>query len=366
MKEHILIVEDEQSTIDLLHYNLSQKGYSVLVARNGRQGLDMLRQVVPDLMLLDVMMPELDGWEVCRTVRAMPQARELPVIMLSALGDEESRIKGLGLGVDDYLAKPFSVKELMIKIARHLERKRFRDSSLTYLVHELRNAVTAIGGFSSLALRKDGTLPYYRNIRSSALHIQNLLNDTALLSKLESGHGLPLSSIEIDSAVSEIPEMFEVPARDKEIELVVMDRGKGPVLANDTGLRQVLINLVSNAVKYSRRGGAVRIRIEGTAQATDISITDEGPGIAPHELPMIFDKFYRASGSEKVKGAGLGLYIVKLLTAAMGGTVSAVSTPGQGSVFTVSLPRSPGPGLHASLLPAAEVRSERGNGHVFT
>jgi two-component system sensor histidine kinase/response regulator len=348
MKEKILIVEDEQSTIDLLCYNLEKKGYSVQIARNGREALDLVQHGLPDLMLLDVMMPELDGWEVCRIMRNIPGSRHLPIIMLSALGQDEDRIRGLDLGADDYLAKPFSLKELLIKVRKQLDRSRearaarereqAHHTSLGYLVHELKNAMTVIGGFSFLALEQDETLPYFKTIRSSALHAQSLLSDAALLSKLEQGEPLPLADIDIDDVVSEVTEMFEGATGEFNGVILTTSCGSSIVRANATALRQILINLVSNALKYNREGGKVRIAVRETGQGIDISVADEGIGIAADHLPKVFDKFYRVPGSEKVKGAGLGLYIVRSLAQAMGGTIVAASEPGQGSTFTLSLP----------------------------
>ncbi len=349
MNEQVLIIEDEENTVELLQYNLVKNGYSVVIARNGKEAIDTAKSLPPDIMLLDVMMPEMDGWEVCRIMRQNRQCISIPIIMLSALGDEDARLKGLNLGADDYISKPFSVKELLLKVHKHLERKheenRLRgreqeqSASLQYLVHELRNAMTAIGGFSSLALQKQGDLPYFKIIKSSALHAQSLLNDAALLGKIERGEALPLSPIDIEPVIAEIKEMFLGAARGKNVEISIANSAFGGVQANGTAFRQVLINLISNAVKYNRPGGKVWISLDEFEDFTEISITDEGCGIAESDIPKIFDKFYRAAGSEKVKGAGLGLHIVKLLSIAMGGTIKVVSNLGEGSTFILSLPR---------------------------
>lgn len=347
MKEKILIVDDEQSTIDLLCYNLEKNGYSVQAACNGKEALDLIKHGLPDLMLLDVMMPELDGWEVCRIVRNTPGSMNLPIIMLSALGQDEARIRGLNLGADDYLAKPFSLKELLIKVRKQLDRNREakesrereqeHHTSLEYLVHELKNAMNVIGGFSFLALEQEAALPYFKTIRASALHAQSLLSDAALLSKLEQGELLPLAEIDINTVLSEVQEMFEGSIQDSNGQILTSGCSS-LVLANATALRQILINLVSNALKYNREGGQIRIAVRETGRGIDISVADEGIGIAVDQLPRVFDKFYRVPGSEKVKGAGLGLYIVRSLAGAMGGRVTAASEPGRGSTFTVTLP----------------------------
>jgi signal transduction histidine kinase len=349
MKEQILIVEDEQDTAELLRYNLEQSGYRAVRARNGEEAIDAVQCDPPDLVLLDVMMPELNGWEVCKVLRESSKGKAIPIIMLSALADEEARVKGLGLGADDYITKPFSIREVLLKVGRQIQRlreiKRFQareqeqDTSLKYFVHELRNAMTVIGGYSSLALKKCDGPQYLKTIKSSAMHAYSLLNDVSLLSRLEKDGGvLTAKPVDINMIVDEVIEMFEEAARRNRVEFVIVNRASAPVSGNGTALRQVLFNLLSNAVKYNREGGKVVISFEETQERLDVSIADEGAGISPEELPRIFEKYYRASGSEKVKGTGLGLHIVKLLAGAMNGAVRAASSPCSGSVFTISLP----------------------------
>lgn len=123
MNEQILIVEDEQDTAELLRYNLEKSGYTAVRARNGEEAIDAVQCNAPDLVLLDIMMPELNGWEVCKVLRESSKGRTIPVIMLSALADEEARVKGLGLGADDYVTKPFSVKELLLRVGRQIKRR---------------------------------------------------------------------------------------------------------------------------------------------------------------------------------------------------------------------------------------------------
>lgn len=347
-KERILIVDDEQDVVDLLRYNLDKAGYRTFIATNGVEAVESARRYAPDLALLDVMLPELDGWEVCGILRASAQGKALPIIMLSALTGEESRVKGLTRGADDYVPKPFSIRELLLRIRKHLDRartvralrekEREQETSLNYLVHELKNSVSVIGNFSTLALRKADGARYLQTIKSASMHAENLLNDASLLSRLEhAGGGLSLSEVDAAAVARDVAEEFRAQATAQEIELTVEPGPGAPVKGHRTALRQVLVNLVSNAIKYNRRGGRVRIAFEETDSALDVSVRDEGYGLPADELPKIFGKFYRCAGSERIKGAGLGLYIVRLLTEAMEGNITVASTAGVGSVFTLSL-----------------------------
>ncbi|HTG00823.1 MAG TPA: hybrid sensor histidine kinase/response regulator [Nitrospirota bacterium] len=347
-KERILIVDDEQDVVDLLRYNLEKADYETIVALNGLDAVEFARIRKPDLVLLDVMLPELDGWEVCRTLRSSPHGKSLPVIMLSALSEEQARIKGLSEGADDYLTKPFSLQELQIKIRKHLDRSRTiqalcdrdrdNDTSLKYLIHELKNSLSVIGNFTSLALRKEnGDRRYIKTINSVTLHAENLLNDASLLVRLESGNGsLSVSAVDAESVLSDVVLECRQEAAKREIEIIIENSGAPLICGHRIAVRQVIVNLLSNAIKYNRQGGKVWLSLREADSRVEMTVRDEGHGMPADELPRIFEKFYRGTGSERLKGAGLGLYIVRLLTHAMGATITAASTAGVGSVFTLS------------------------------
>ncbi len=347
MKKRILIVEDEKDVAELLRYNLEKEHYETIVACSGEEAMEAVQIHSPDVMLLDVMLPGLNGFEVCKALRESSKGEGLPIIMLTALSGEEARIKGLTLGADDYLSKPFSIKELLIKTRKFIDQQqvvkslraneRDRDTSMRYLVHELKNSLSVIGNFSAIALRKDDTLKYLKTINIAAVHAENLLDEAALLAKLErEGGTLSTAPIDLSALIEEAADMFRDVAAKKGVEIVFVNKATFPARANQTAARQVLVNIVSNAVKYNRDGGKVWIEFDEGDQWVDISITDEGCGVPHHELARIFDKFYRAAGSERIKGAGLGLYIAKLLTEAMGGKITVMSNRAVGSTFSVS------------------------------
>jgi two-component system, sensor histidine kinase and response regulator len=350
-KERILIVDDEQDVADLLRYNLEKAHYETVVALSGQQAIEAVRLHTPDVVLLDIMLPDISGWEICKTLRESSLGKFLPIIMLTALADEEARIKGLTLGANDYLAKPFSLRELQLKIRKCLDQRQMiksfiakeqdHDTSLRYLVHELRNSLSVIGNFSALALRKEkDTKKYLKTINSTSTHAENLLNDTSLLARLEmDGAAFPIAPVDISAVCEEVADIFRDEAKKREIGIEIINKTRFMVKGDRTAVRQVLVNLVSNAVKYNRRGGKVRISFNDTGSCLQISIQDEGCGVSSDELPRIFDKFYRAAGSERKKGAGLGLYIVKLMAHAMGGKITVSSNIGEGSVFTVIFKR---------------------------
>jgi signal transduction histidine kinase len=352
MPETILIVEDEPDVAEMIRYNLEKESYRTIIAYSGAEALKAAQACTPDLILLDIMLPDVTGWEVCRTLRESEMARSIPILMLTAMSSEEARINGLTLGADDFITKPFSIKELLLRIRKTLdlqralrrlqEKEQEKDLSLKYLVHELKNSVTVIGGFSSLALRRKDSENYLGKINDIAKHADSLLNDASLLSRLETGEqSLPVEPLSLTAFIDETLETFGGLAKERRMEIVREDKASATVLGNRSALRQVLANLLSNAIKFNREGGEIRMSTIEDAEWTQVAIHDEGCGIPSTEIPRIFDRFYRAAGSEHIKGTGLGLYIAKRLVEAMAGRVSVESTIGVGSTFCISLQKSP-------------------------
>jgi signal transduction histidine kinase len=348
MQEKILIVEDETDVAEMIRYNLERAGYQAIVVYSGEKASEAAELHAPDLVLLDILLPDLSGWEVCRILRDSAKSHSIPILMLTALSSEEARIKGLTLGADDFVTKPFSIKELLLRIRKMidrqhrlkslLEKEKEKDMSLRYLVHELKNSVTVIGGFSALALKKRDAQNYLGKINALAKHADSLLNDASLLSRLEMRTGsLPMDSVDIGSLVEEVVDSFRDLAKQRQIEIAFVAKTSSVVLGNASAVRQVLINLLSNAVKFNRDGAQVCIELSEEMHWMHLSVRDEGCGIPHNEMSRIFDRFYRATGSKQIKGAGLGLYITKLLVEGMAGKLSVKSTPGAGSIFTVSL-----------------------------
>jgi len=319
MTDTILIVEDEPDVAEMIRYNLEKETYRTVIAYSGTDALQAAEAREPDLVLLDIMLPDLSGWEICRALRDSTKNHSIPILMLTALSSEEARIKGLSLGADDFLAKPFSIKELLLRIRkmidrqhtlrRLMERAKEKDLSLRYLVHELKNSVTGIGGLSARALKKADAQDYLGRINALAKHADSLLNDASLLSRLEMREGsLSMEPVDIGALIEEGVDSFRDLAKERQIEIALEEKAPSMVLGHTSAVRQVLINLISNAVKFSRDGGKVWINLAEETHWVHFSVKDQGCGIPPKEIPRIFDRFYRTTGSEHIKGAGLGLY----------------------------------------------------------
>jgi len=345
MNELILIVEDTEDTVELLRYNLQKEGYKTVTAQNGEEAITALQTHNPDLMLLDIMLPGLNGWEICTALRS--RGIKIPIVMLTAMSTKDDQIKGLTIGADDYLPKPFSVKELILRVKKLLEKEktiktlktREKDGteSLGYLIHELKNSLQVIGGFSKFAMEKGDNSKYLYYVNSSAMHMDSLLNDVFLLSRLEKGEGLsPIEKVDITKQLDWAINAVSADTVSKEIDIHLTNSSPCVVNGNSIAIRQILLNLLSNAIKYNRKQGKIWVLTDETDDRIEVSIKDTGYGIPEEEVSKVFEKFYRAKGSERASGSGLGLYLVRLLMEAMGGNVTAESKEGVGSTFTVS------------------------------
>ncbi len=374
MKKQILIVEDENDCAELLTYNLQKENYEAVIARNGKEAIEAVQRQMPDVVLLDVMMPELNGWEVCRILRESINGKSLPIIMLTALSEEEERVKGLSLGADDYLSKPYSVKELLLKIKKHIDRQETikklmareqeQDTALECLVHELKGSIHVIGGFSSHALRQDSSNKHLQTINTVASHAERLLRDATPLPRLETrGKSLSIKHIDIDpmisepadvvlnagvahqmvnaaSLISEIAETTRILIGNKPVSVEVREPSLSVMINTDSvRLRQILINLVSNAAKYTEQGKIV-ITLSVIGSWMEIAISDTGVGIREEDLHKLFTTYGRIEDAKTKEqgGAGLGLSISKNLAELLGGMISVTSSYGKGTTFVVSLP----------------------------
>ncbi|HEY7745992.1 MAG TPA: ATP-binding protein [Desulfuromonadales bacterium] len=362
----ILIVEDEVELAEVLEYNLRRSGFAVLTAHDGLSACRLVGAERPDLILLDLLLPDLDGWEICRLIRGHHDAElaSTPIVMMTALGSLDDRLRGLELGADAYLAKPYSVKEVALcarnLLVRRRERRALADGVAALkagaalesdfqdmLFHELRNQLLIIGGYSGLLAKGDPSLPpgeCLQAIRRSAIHLDSLAEGILLCRRIEAGvFRLPLEKLNLDGVAAETIELFRPLAAAKRITVRLSAATSSPLALNRTATRLVISSLLENAIKYSEEGKTVELRLHETADGVaTLAVEDRGPGIPAAEIDRIFERFYRGEGSDgRTRGSGLGLYICRTLTRAMGGSVEVKSVPGEGSCFSVRFPARP-------------------------
>lgn len=361
----ILIVEDQPELAAVLEYQLEAQGFETLLAEDGLSACRLAGSRHPDLILLDVLLPDLDGWEVCRLIRSRREEAigSVPIIMLTALGSMDDRLKGLELGADAFIPKPYTVREVILTARRLIERRRqerqlsgevsrLQEQSTRgevlqdILAHELRNQLLILRGYSGLLGREEiGDKDHARSclaaIERSSQTLGNLAESLLLLGRCAAeGLQLPSDGPELVALAREVIELYRprAAARRMRIDLRAPEQ---PLLVplNSLGLRLVLGNLLDNALKYGPEGSAVTLELTLAGDRLELAVADAGPGIPEADRERIFGRFVRGTtlppGSP---GSGIGLYLVRTLTTAMGGEVRFEEAMPTGSRFVASFP----------------------------
>jgi signal transduction histidine kinase len=367
----ILVVDDTEDNLDLLEFALKRKPIKLLRASSGMACLAIAKENKPDIILLDIQMPEMDGFETLKRLRTNPETAKIPVIFLTAQKkDPESIAKGLALGADQYLTKPIDTEELLVRTKMlvslkraEAELERMRADFMAMLVHDLRSPLIGIKNVLELLQECDKASPlgqdYFDLIGSAQISSNRLLelvSDLLDVSKYEAGNiAFDKASVPVTRIIDPILKQMEVQFRQKNVTLKTTYSNALPnVFADAQKTEQVVMNFLSNALKFTKSGGTIVVTAEPTTEKIHteledltrrfvrVNITDSGVGIAPEEVSLLFKRYKQASSARttKQKGTGLGLVICKLIVEAQGGTVGVHSELGKGSTFNFTLPVS--------------------------
>lgn len=368
VKGNILIVDDTPSNLRLLSSMLHQHGYEVRSAISGLVALKAIERFHPDLVLLDINMPVMDGYEVCTQLKLNEKTKTIPIIFLSALGETSDKVRAFQVGGVDYITKPFQVAEVLARVENQLALRRaqleleqakaealraleqeqvlnrLRSEFVAMISHDFRTPLTSIRGFTEL-LRVSPQSPetharYFNKIDTAIDHLLNLLDEVLLLGSVETSQ-LQLQPTALQQFCQEVVELLQTEA-DLPCEIQFSYAAEYTVVEVDqTLLRQVLINLLSNAIKYSPAGETVELRVacsRSNQDAVEFQICDRGIGIPRLSQPYLFDAFYRGSNVGEIRGTGLGLTIVKRCVEIYQGQIQFDSQEGMGTTVTVTLP----------------------------
>ncbi|MBI5382293.1 MAG: hybrid sensor histidine kinase/response regulator [Opitutae bacterium] len=361
-RANILIVDDTPANLELLGSLLRSLNYKVRAVTSGKNALSAMSARIPDLVLLDINMPGMDGYQVCTAIKADPAFRDIPVLFISAWDDTSNKLRAFEVGGVDFIRKPFQQEEVLARVQVHLrlrqreldlrtanqqllELERQRDGLTHMVVHDMRSPLTGISlGLGYLGDAIPEALADARatvvELSHAVAHLSDMTQQMLIVSQAEAGT-MPLERTDCDvcSLVQEEVAAHKRTAGKQTLEVAAA----GPIEAciDRPIIGRVVGNLLGNAMKFAPQAGIIRVSIEKESRTVRVSVTDNGPGIAHEHHQKIFDKFGQADlGRQKRTGVGLGLAFAKLAVEAHGGKIGVVSAPGCGSTFWFTLPQS--------------------------
>lgn len=359
----ILLVDDDRRNRTLLRDYL-EGTYRVVEAENGRRGLEILEHEPIDLVLLDVMMPELSGFDTCRLIRESSREGFLPVILLTALSEQEDRNAGLAAGADDFLTKPVDRRELLLRVRAFLKMRQqeamihrqladlrhlqaLKDDLVSLIVHDVRNPLMGVQGFLELLQRKLANTNQadvrhlLERATESSQRLREILEDMLNVRLLEAGElHLVRERLSLGTLAADAVATLEGAAKSQKVGLALTVEEEVFVRVDRKLSRRCLENLLANAVKYSPSGDTIEMTVRCAEKGGAVEIADRGPGIPDALKIEVFEKFgsVEAKRDTARRGYGLGLYLVRLVLAAHQGSVSVSDRDGGGSVFRIFLP----------------------------
>jgi signal transduction histidine kinase len=357
-KKLILAVDDSPPNLKVLGNILKENGLSPALVSNGIKALSSVKKRLPDLILLDVMMPDMDGFEVCKQLKQDAATKDIPVIFLTAKTEKEDVIGGLELGAVDYVTKPFNSNELMTRVNTHLELKAAKeelkqalatkDKFFSIIAHDLINPFSALLGLSSLLATQNNQLSadekeeFIQDILRTSNQGYNLLKNLLDWSRAQTGRiQMTPTTLSLQDIVYRSMALLDNNAKAKNID-IFSSIDTTLVFADEYMLDTVIRNLLSNAIKFTPADGNVEISAKEEGPEVEISISDTGVGIKQQDIDKLFqiDVSHSTVGTAKEEGTGLGLILCKEFVEKNGGTIRVESEEGKGSRFYIRLPSS--------------------------
>ena len=360
----ILIVDDTPANIDVLDLFLEKEGYKISIAQSGESALDLADRISPDLILLDVMMPGIDGFETCRRLKSNDKTSDIPIIFITARNESADIIKGFSMGGVDYITKPFSQEEVCARVHLHLKLKTLmaaletknqkladlndlKNKFLGMASHDLRNPISTIQGFSKIlldhgeTLAEDAKKEFLQSIHKVSNDLLTLLDDLLNISTIESGKlELQVKRGSFGQLVKERVRMYQVMAERKNLATHLDIEEMAEFSFDPNRISQVIDNLLSNAIKFSPPGKEIYIWLGQKNGQAKFSVRDQGPGISPEDQDKLFKHFQKlkARPTADEPSHGLGLAIAKKMVEAHKGKITVESQPGSGATFSFFIP----------------------------
>ena len=357
-KANILIVDDTPANLRMLTEILKENGYKVRAAPNGKLALKAAESNPPDLVLLDIRMPGMDGYAVCSHLKTDERTRDIPVIFLSALSEATDKVKAFSVGGVDYVTKPFQAIEVLARVETHLSVSRLQkglerqiaelDAFGRTVAHDLKGPLGLLIGYSDMLSQKlrdssDRKVhQYVETIERTGYKMVTIVEELLLLARVRKMDEINLIPLDMASVITEVRERFAAMITKLRVEIIIPDQWPW-ALSYAPWIEEVWSNYISNAIKYGGLPPRVELGSElTTCENTDrpmirFFVRDNGPGLTQEEQDRLFTEFTRLH-QVRAKGEGLGLSIVRRIIEKLGGEVGVESTVGQGSLFYFTLP----------------------------
>ena len=387
-KANILIADDTPENLRLLFGMLAEQGYRVRPVPSGHRALATVQTELPDLILLDIKMPDMDGYEVCERLKADERTRDIPVIFISALNGTFDKIKAFSVGGVDYITKPFQIEEVLVRVKTHLglrnlqknlqqeitkrkqaekelrklnqqlqetnqqlqEANASKDKFFSIIAHDLRSPFTGLIGLTEAIIEdiehysKDKIRTILSRMHTSAEKTYSLLTNLLAWSRLQRGlMECEPGTISLASIAEQNIRLFASNAEQKQISLRNLVTEGTTAYADLKMVDTVMRNLLSNALKFTDTGGTIELSTQQDENLIEIAVSDTGIGMSQENMDKLFriDVKYSRRGTADEEGTGLGLILCKELIEKNGGTLRVESEVGKGTTFMFSLPSPP-------------------------
>ncbi|MBF0227003.1 MAG: hybrid sensor histidine kinase/response regulator [Desulfobacterales bacterium] len=355
----ILCVDDNPDNLRVLLEHLNDAGLKLIIAEDGETAIRRANYAIPDIILLDIMMPVMDGFQTCARLKENPLTKHIPIIFMSALSETVNKLKGFEVGAVDYITKPFQREEVLARINAHLtivrqrqelfELNATKDRFFSIVAHDMRNIFNRIMGFAQLSKvwadkgSDDKQKHYSKSLMNAVTEAHQLMENLQQWATSQRGMiSFELKFFMLESAVKKAIDYYFEPAKQKEVQIINNINSDMNVYADQNMIETILRNLISNAVKFSPKGGKVVVSSKELDNEIEVLVSDNGIGIKDDVLSRLFaiDRKYKEKGTANEPGTGLGLVLCRELMEKHNGRIFAESKLNIGTTIGFALKKN--------------------------